>query len=266
MEKNSQLMERMETESKVFLGISCMRNQNPTDRLHVLHGLGRGFSMASMVCFAWIVYAAGPGAQQQTELPAVDVIRAAVIERLGPNVEVAVTPLSLPAEPKVFKSATPDPSAWLGKPLRFSLIAGTGRSISATADVRIVAEYAMATHSISRGQVLTDSDLLPAKGELRDLPLRRLPTVTTLVGAKTLRPLSAGLPIQAAFVAMKKLVEAGDKVTVVAAAGAIEVSATLIAADGGDIGDVIRVVNPETQRYLRGRIVRAGTVEVMHER
>src|SRR6478609_1395691 len=114
MEQTSEPMEGMETAGNVFIGISSMSNHNPTDRLHVLHGL-RAFSMFSMVCFAWIVCEAGPVAQQ-TELPAVDVIRAAVIERLGPDVDVAVTPLSLPAEPKVFKSATPDPAAWLGKP------------------------------------------------------------------------------------------------------------------------------------------------------
>jgi flagella basal body P-ring formation protein FlgA len=205
-------------------------------------------------------------AQQPTELPAVDVIRAALLERLGPDVEVNVTPLSLPAEPKVFTKATPDPSAWLGRPMRFSLIGPTGRAIQATADVKIVAEYAIATHSISRGQVLKEDDLLPAKGEVREVPLKRLPTVAALVGAKTLRPLAAGTPIQASFVAMKKAIQPGDRVTVVAAAGAIEVTATLIAADGGDIGDVIRVVNPETKRYLRGRVLRRGTVEVMYER
>src|SRR5262245_56552371 len=135
--------------------------------------------------------------------------------------------------------------------MRFSLIAGTGRAIPATADVKIVAEYAIATHSIGRGQVLKEEDLLPAKGEVREVPLKRLPTVATLLGAKTLRPLSAGIPIQASFVAAKKVIQPGDRVTVVAAAGAIEVSATLIAADAGDVGDVIRVVNPETKRYLR---------------
>jgi flagella basal body P-ring formation protein FlgA len=222
--------------------------------------------MSSMVCFALLVAAPVLVAQQPRELSAVDVMRAAVLERLGAEVDVTVTPLSLPAEPKVFTRATPDPSARLGKPMRFVLIGPTGRAISATADVRIVAEYAIATRSISRGQVLKVEDMLPAKGELRELPLRRLPTATTLIGAKTLRPLTAGTPIQASFVAQKRTIEPGDKVTVVAAAGAIEVTATLVAADGGDVGDVIRVVNPETKRYLRGRVLRAGTVEVMHER
>jgi len=225
------------------------------------------FGKALLTALAALASVAATSAQQAApQLSAADAIRAAVVDRLGPDVEVTVTLLSLPAEPKLFQRATPDPAAWLGKPIRFSLVAGAGRTVSATADVRVVAEYAMSTHSIGRGQVLTAEDVSPAKGELRALPLRRLPTVAALVGAKTLRPLEVGLPIQSSFVAMKKTIEAGDKVTVVAAAGAIEVTATLVAADGGHVGDVIRVVNPVTKRYLRGRILRAGFVEVLHER
>jgi flagella basal body P-ring formation protein FlgA len=198
--------------------------------------------------------------------PVVDVIRAAVLERLGPDVELNVTVLSAPAEPALFRSATPAPSAWLGKAIRFSLISANGRSVAATAEIRVVATYATTTHSISRGQVLKADDIAEAKSELRDLPLRRLPTVDGLVGAKALRPLAAGTAVQASFVQVRRIIEPGDKVTAVAGAGAIEVTATLVAADGGGIGDVIRVVNPETRRYVRARIVRSGFVEVMHER
>jgi flagella basal body P-ring formation protein FlgA len=200
------------------------------------------------------------------ELPAMDVIRAAVVDRLGPDVEITITPVSVPAEPKVFRTATPDPTAFLGKPMRFSLVTGTGRTVSVIVDVKAVAEYAMATHSISRGQVLKPEDIAAAKSELKNIPLRRLPTADALVGAKTLRPLEVGTPVQASFVQLKRVVEPGDKVTAVAGDGGIEVSATLVAADGGDIGDVIRVVNPQTHRYVRGKIVRAGIVEVMHDR
>ena len=51
-----------------------------------------------------------------------------------------------------------------------------------------------------------------------------------------------------------------------AAAGAIRVTAAMVAADGGSTGDVIRVVNPATRRYLRGRVVQKGVVEVLNGR
>src|SRR4051812_1315947 len=74
------------------------------------------------------------------ELSAADAIRAAVLERMGRGGELTTTPLSVPADPKLLKSATPDPSALRGKPLRFSLLASSGRTVAATADVHVVAE------------------------------------------------------------------------------------------------------------------------------
>ena len=54
--------------------------------------------------------------------------------------------------------------------------------------------------------------------------------------------------------------------TVVASAGAVEVTAAMVASDGGQPGDVIRVMNPDTKRFLRARIVKAGIVEVVDGR
>lgn len=207
-------------------------------------------------------------AAQTPGVTATDAIRAAVLERMGPGVDVTVAPLSMPAQAVAgaFRSASPDPSAWLGKPIRFSLVTGTGPASFATADLRIVADYAVAASDIPVGRVLTADDVKATHGELRDLPLRRVPTADVLVGARALRAIAAGTTIQSSFVIVRRLIEPGDKVTVVASAGAVEVTATLVAADGGQAGDVIRIVNPETRKYLRGRILRAGFVEVIHER
>jgi flagella basal body P-ring formation protein FlgA len=65
---------------------------------------------------------------------------------------------------------------------------------------------------------------------------------------------------------LRRVVEPGDRVTVVALAGAVEVTAQFVAADGGSVGDIIRVRNPDTKKYLRGRIVKPGRVEVINER
>jgi flagella basal body P-ring formation protein FlgA len=65
---------------------------------------------------------------------------------------------------------------------------------------------------------------------------------------------------------LRRAVEPGDRVTAIAIAGAVQVSAELEAADGGDPGDVIRVVNRETRRSLRGRVIGDGTVEVGYAR
>ena len=80
------------------------------------------------------------------------------------------------------------------------------------------------------------------------------------------RPLGVGETVLETFVAGRRAVERGDDVTVVAAAGAIEVTAAMIASDGGQPGDVIRVMNPDTRRFIRARIVKSGVVEVVDAR
>ena len=54
--------------------------------------------------------------------------------------------------------------------------------------------------------------------------------------------------------------------TAIARIGDLEVAARFIAADSGRIGDLIRIVNPDTKRSIRARIIKAGTVEVFNER
>jgi len=54
-------------------------------------------------------------------------------------------------------------------------------------------------------------------------------------------------------------------VTVVAIQGAIEITGQFIASDGGRPGDLIRVMNPESRRYIRGRIAGDRLVEVFYE-
>jgi len=218
-------------------------------------------------CAIVVLAAGGPAAQAPAKTPTADAIRAAVAERLGPGVDVEVIGPAdaLAAAPPAVATVAVDPSAWLGKPVRCTVSEGTGPARLLAIDLRVVASYAVAAHAVPRGAVLAAADLTAARGEVRDVPLRRLPTADALVGARLLRDLPAGAIVQASFVILRRVIEPGDPVTVVAAAGAVEVTAALVAADGGDVGDVIRVVNPDTRRYLRGRVVRAGYVEVIHE-
>jgi flagella basal body P-ring formation protein FlgA len=76
----------------------------------------------------------------------------------------------------------------------------------------------------------------------------------------------AGALVLPGSVLVRRAIEPGDHVTAVAVSGDIEVTASLVAADGGDPGDVIRVFNPDTRRDLRGRVVKEGLVEVNYAR
>jgi flagella basal body P-ring formation protein FlgA len=154
--------------------------------------------------------------------------------------------------------------ARLGGPIRFTLIEERGARI-VMATVKVIAEHVITTRSLSRGTMVTAEDVEVVNGELSGVPLRPLPTAEQVIGSRALRPIGAAAVVLPGFVAVRNAVDAGDKVTVVAVRGLVEVSAEFVAADSGRPGDVIRVINPATKRYIRGRIVKPGLVEVMHE-
>lgn len=193
-------------------------------------------------------------------------IRQAVAERLGAPAEVDVIALGLPDEPVAFREARPDPIARLGKPVRFALVGPDGRSVYVMAELRVVTDHVVVRQAVGRGHIVGAADVEAVRQELVGTPLRPLPTAAEVSGARALRPLEAGQIVQTGFVVVPRPVEAGDRVTVVAIAGAVRVTASFIAADGGEIGDVVRVSNPETRRVIKGRIVGKGRIEVMYEK
>jgi flagella basal body P-ring formation protein FlgA len=223
-----------------------------------------------IVTAATVAVACTPAANAQPArgpaLSATDVIRAAVVSRLGTDATVVVESVDVTGNAPVFRDAKPDPAARFGRPVRFTLITEGGAALPATATITVTSPLVVATRLVARGEVLKPEDLDATPRVLIDLPIRRLPQLGDLVGARTLRDLTAGEPVPGNAVAIRRKVEPGDSVTVVAAAGAVEVTATFVAADGGQPGSVIRVVNPETRRFLRGRVLNDGKIEVIDGR
>ena len=198
---------------------------------------------------------------------ATEAVRAAIAERLGLDAEISVAIRDLEDGPARFREARPDPNAKLGdRPIRFALITSEGAAMSVSADVTVVAAQVVVRRPVLRGHAVTAADVETVKDRLNGVPITRLPAAGEVIGARALRPLDPGTVVLPSFVAIRRAVEPGDTVTVIALAGPVEVSAMFVAADGGQVGDVIRVRNSETRKYVRGRIVKAGQVEVFYER
>jgi flagella basal body P-ring formation protein FlgA len=204
--------------------------------------------------------------QDAQRAQALALIRQAVVERVGAGVEVEILSLDLPETDAAFREARPDPAARLGKPVRFTLVTEAGRGVRAVAELRVVADHVVMRQDARRAHELSGDDIDAVRAELTGTPLRELPTAAQVLGGRALRPLVAGQIVLPGYVAIPRAVEPGDQVTVVASVGAVQVSATFTAADGGRVGDVIRVVNPESRQYIKGRILRPGLVEVIHDR
>lgn len=199
---------------------------------------------------------------------ATEAVRRSIAARIGrPDADVTVLSIDLPYEaPTVFRDAQPDPGARLGKPMRFMLRPASGRPALAVVTAAVVIDQVVLRRDLARGEQIAFEDIGIARGAVTGVTLRRIPTAAELVGSRARRALSAGAALLPAHVAMRRAVEPGDAVTVVAVSGDVEVTAQLIAADGGDPGDLVRVVNRETRRDVRARVTARGRVEVEHAR
>jgi len=197
--------------------------------------------------------------------PAVEAIRSAVLARVGGDASVTVSSIDAAATDLSVIEARPDPLARLGKPMRFSLLTTQG-VIAVTVALDVEVTHAVARVAIERGHAAAAAVIDDVRGPLTGTPLTRVLTRAEAAGARALRPIAAGAVLLPGDLAVSRGVEPGDRITVRALSGPIEVSATFLAVDGGAIGDTIRVRNPETRKYIRGRIVKPGVVEVIYER
>jgi flagella basal body P-ring formation protein FlgA len=195
-----------------------------------------------------------------------DAIRQALVERIGAGADVTITALDVTGEAPIFREARPDPAARLGKPMRFNLMTADGARLAVTASAVVTISHAVARAALTRGHVVVADDVQAVRSVLAGIPIVRIPTAGAIVGTRVLRPIASGDVVLPSFVLLRRDVEPGDRVTVVALAGQIEVTATFLAADGGNAGDTIRVRNPDSKTFLRGRVVKTGLVEVLYER
>lgn len=225
---------------------------------------------ALLLCL--IALAAAPvGADEPAVDAAVrDAIVAAVRARMGEGVEVDIEALRLPPSwSSLAVQARPDPSAKLGGRLRFSL--GTtpdraGAAVkwtgSAEVELRVFVEHLHTRRAVPRGATLNDEDVELVRHEVEGA-LRAWPAAEAVGRSRALRDLAPGACLVRNSLATVPLVRAGQEVQAIARVGGIRAEARLVAADHGELGAVIRVVNPDSRRALKARIVGAGVVEVI---
>lgn len=224
--------------------------------------------IASFLMWFVLAQTPAPAVQQTAGRTAEAVITRAVAERMGTGVTVAVQLVDSAAIDGAFTSATPDPLGRLGGTITFTLTPAGARArpVRVRARVDVIASQVKALQPILRGHAVEAGDVEVLTAPVVGVPVRRLPSVDQIVGEKALRPIDRGQIIQPGFVAVRKVVQAGDTVTVVAIVGTVQVTAICVAADSGDPGDIVRVVNKTTHRTIRVRVVNKGMVEVIDGR
>jgi flagella basal body P-ring formation protein FlgA len=198
-----------------------------------------------------------------------DAIVTAVRARVGDSADVIVdslavfSPAGIAADARI--DAAPDPAARLGGRVRFLLTVNGSRTAHAEAVIKVSVEQARAARDIARGATIGDGDVEDVRIEITSGPLHRRPRAADLAGGRALRDLAQGTVVPAQAVAVAPAVRTGQTVTAISRAFGIEAAATMVAAQSGNPGSVIRVVNRATRKALRARVVSPEVVEIVHD-
>jgi flagella basal body P-ring formation protein FlgA len=225
---------------------------------------------AVLVLVASAALAEPPG----TEARVTAAIERAVAARMG---DVAITVETQivrwhAGEPGAELVAVPEPGQRVGGPVRFrlyELVSGRRASRSAgvaQGEVHVRARAVVARVAIDRGATIQPSQIDALEIDVGRLPLTALPTPHDVAGSVARRPIAPGELVTGHAIRTPPLVRSGDELVLRALVRGVEVTAKAIAAQAGGLGDLIRVVNSDSGRAVKGVVVGPGEVEVRYAR
>lgn len=233
---------------------------------------GPNTSWVAVLAACWLAVAVvGTGAQTSAVAgTAVAVATETVRTAFGSRAQVRLSApvVSMVGEGVDVTRAVPEPASRTAGPIRFVLYgetAGQERRIGRlTARVEVAATHLRARRQIEARTVLTADDVEAVDGDIGRQVLSQLPAMDAVVGTVARKTLLAGELITPLTIVARPLVTSGGEVTTVARLGGLEVRGRAIAAQSGGLGDTVIVVNPDSRKRLRGRVMAEAQVEVFH--
>lgn len=199
-----------------------------------------------------------------------DAARVAVREAFSDEVEVLLSDISCERVQgeRAVEQAVAEPGSRTAGPVRFVLHGRRGtarvRLGRLTAVVQVRAPHARARVALASGTVLDASLVTTVTDLVGRVPFGTLVAQREIVGARVKRPVALGAVLTTTVIERPALVRSGADVVTVARVSGVEVRGRAVAAQSGGLGDVVLVINPDSRKRLRGRVIEEGTVEVMH--
>jgi flagella basal body P-ring formation protein FlgA len=150
---------------------------------------------------------------------------------------------------QVFDVAVQSPEGWKHFPVQV--------------EVSIPAAVVTAVHSLSRGAVIRDTDVVLAQAEAREGENGVFHAVEEVVGKQTTRAVPEGKIISTETLQAQSLVHRGEVITVHARAAGISVRTTARAKEDGGLGDLIAVETLSDRKTFYARVCGIRETEVL---
>ncbi len=128
--------------------------------------------------------------------------------------------------------------------------------------VSMMKTIAVAAELLPRGKLLSKNDIRMKKIDLATLPQGYIDNINNLVGLKLKRRLAADVAFTPAMIEKPQRIKRGQRITIVARSGSMEVRMSGKALSGGAVGDRIQVINIASKLHREGVITAQGEVQV----
>jgi flagella basal body P-ring formation protein FlgA len=216
-----------------------------------------------MKLIAFLVLAASVGIHASGVVSPHDAIVASVRKHVGTSATIIVDEVVTKVASEASLVAEPEQAARLGQLARFTLSVNGVRRGMAVARVTVRTAYPRAGRRIARDETLDTTAISVTDADLTGVPMRALLTVAAVKGLTARRDIAAGEALTDAVLRVPPMVKSGDTVDATVRIGTVSVTTTGTASGSGQVGDVIRVMQPHSSRLLNARIVGPGAVEIL---
>jgi len=136
------------------------------------------------------------------------------------------------------------------------------RRLWVNATISVLADVVVAVRPLGKHQYIRTEDMSVERRDLATIGSEPLTRLEDVLGNRTTRMIYPNTVLQTDMIALPPLVKRGDIVKIVASAGAMTITATGLVKEPGGKGDVVRVMNTDSQRIILARVAGPGAVKV----
>ncbi|WP_447983477.1 flagellar basal body P-ring formation chaperone FlgA [Nitrospira sp. Nam74] len=174
-------------------------------------------------------------------------------------------PLSLPGA-AVDIRVLPIPSAERYGRREFDVALSTNGKVihtaRASADIIALVDVAVATRLIKIDQTIEVDDVAIARTPMTTAPQQYAMNLDEVIGKRAVRPIAPHVPIHVSTLAQPYLVRKGDRVTIEAKRGGLQIQTIGIMKVVGKVGQTVTVTNQDSGKDLRAKVIGPGLVRV----
>ena len=174
-------------------------------------------------------------------------------------------PVVLPQGQLTIRVVGPKNGEWVGLvPVNvFLKVDGEAeRRMFATVSIERMTRVVVARRPLGRYKPIDDDDIEVRTLDAAGLPTDCITSPETVIGKRTRRPLDSGSVLTADAVEFPPLVKNGDRVRIIAETSGLRISAFGQVKQKGAQGELIQVVNLDSNKVIQARVVDSQTVKI----